>query len=411
MTDSEEEVAAAKTDTPQSVGNVESNNANSQGKNNNVLHNIPTLSPCSPSTPASKDGGVNKSIYFADDHTALSMNEDFCLQEMKQRERKVDEILDCLNGVRSTSATTSSGENDADCNDDEKVVDLWHLRQLAISQHGLVNANIRKRAWPKLVGVNEHILNSSIATLPTHFSRGSGKSQEGKTKKLNELAEVDIKMIKQDITTCAWNLEEEIKLVRNKREEEKDRKRTSGMQIVFKKDKIGEDASITSLDSGFSSITAGRITPRLIPEAIRAFPRFGPTPSANANAFVNESPNVSGSSTPVSGIATPNTLSSAAPIGIQNMSINENSDVSSTIKKSKTRYLRKRREEQALLLNIITTVLRAVPDEEEASDVDSDLGVDDDTVVADNIKKLYYFKGMHNLIAPILITLESRLAQ
>lgn len=382
---------------------VESKNQNVEGNRNaqsfNVLNNIPTLSPCSPATPASS-GGVKKAIQFSNDHNAMEMNEDH--KEAQEKEDKIDEILNCLNGV--STSRTSATSIDPEHSDDEKVVDLWHLRELAISKHGLVNANIRKRAWPKLVGANEHILNSSIASLPTHFSRGSG--QQEKTLKLNDLPETDIVMIKKDIAECVWNIEDEIKLVRRKREEEKEIKRSAGIQIVFKKEKIGgEDASIASLDSGVSSITAGRITPQLIPEAVRAFPRFGSSPGVNA--FVNQSPSASGASTPVSGIATPNTLPSITPIGIQNLSINENSDVSSTIKKSKARYLRKRKEERRLLLNIITSVLRTVPNEEESSDIDSDLGVDDDTIVADNIKKLYYFKGMHNLVGPILITLES----
>lgn len=395
---------AAPVKTTDKGSNENTKSKNENGQVNHVLHNnIPTLSPCSPPTPASMHNTVRKHFPFSDDQT-VSMNGDYCFEEMKRKEEKVDEILDCLNGVTNFRTSETLSKNDLDYNDDEKVVDLWHLRQLAISEHGLVNANMRKRAWPKLVGANEHILNSSIASLPVHFSRENRNCQEEKSNKLNDIPEADIIMIKKDITACVWNIEEEIKTVRKMREVEKERKRNTGMQIVFKKEKIGrEDASVASVDSGLSSITAGRITPQLIPEAIRAFPRFGPPTGIDAA----QSPSASGTSTPVSGVATPNTLPSITPIGIQNISINENSDVPSTIKKSKARYLRKRKEEQALLLNIITSVLRAVPDEEESSDIDSDLGVDDDTVVADNIRKLYYFKDMHNLIGPILITLES----
>lgn len=37
---------------------------------------------------------------------------------------------------------------------DEREVDLWQLREYAISEGGFVNSSLRRRAWSKLVGVN-----------------------------------------------------------------------------------------------------------------------------------------------------------------------------------------------------------------------------------------------------------------
>ena len=138
---------------------------------------------------------------------------------MKRKEEKIDEILDCLNGIKNTHRSSETlTRNNVDYNDDEKVVDLWNLRQLAISEYGLVNPNIRKRAWPKLVGANEHILNSSIASLPSHFSRENTNSREEKVNKLNNLPDADVKMIKNDIhKNFVWNIEAEIKSVRKKK--------------------------------------------------------------------------------------------------------------------------------------------------------------------------------------------------
>lgn len=344
-----------------------------------IQANIPTLGPCSPVSPSDS----NRTTPCWSESETMKEDED----HEEEKEVKTDEILSCLNGVCMMTQQPSSNVDD-----DERVVDLWHLRQLAISNHGLVNASIRKRVWPKLVGANEHILTASFASLPSHFSRP--EANDGiKISKVNDIAEEDIFMIKSDIDNCNWNIEEEIKSIRKQRDQERQQKQNSVFN--FKRN-IDGDASVASLDSGCSSITAGRITPQLIPECVRAFPRFG-------SGVV--SPHASGTTTPVSGIATPNTLPSIAPIGVQNMSINENSIVPTIITKVR-KSRRKRKEEQALLLNIITTVLRAVPDDDEDSD-ESDFENDDDTVVADNINKLYYFKGMHNVIGPLLITLES----
>lgn len=368
--------------------------------------NIPPLSPCSPATAASPNEKMKKTIHFWDD-SQNKKDQDNANENNKvddQHELKKDEILSCLNGVCIRPQTKSQHSRRASHNnfdDDEKVVDLWHLRELAISKHGLVSASIRKRVWPKLVGANEHILKASSASLPSHFRSPQVGEVESSNKikscKVNDLAESDIVMINKDIDDCIWSIEAEIKAVRRKRDQEKEKEKARNSGFTSLKKGI-EDASVASLDSGCSSITAGRITPQLIPETIRAFPRFGAGVS---------SPHASGASTPVSGIATPNTVPSITPLGVQNISIHENSNVPTVITKVRPKYRRRRKEEQALLLNIITSVLRSVPEKEEPLEPDSDFELDDDTVVVDNINKLYYFKGMHNVIAPLLITLES----
>ena len=38
-----------------------------------------------------------------------------------------------------------------------EVVDLWELRNLSISRHGLVGYSLRRRAWPKLLSVHDYI--------------------------------------------------------------------------------------------------------------------------------------------------------------------------------------------------------------------------------------------------------------
>ena len=388
--------------------------------------NIPKLSPSSPDTVTSPmqykpnihrmESSLNdfslETKGGANDKSGDNMEHNHEKDEMKEIELKTDEIFSCLSGVyfqkdsspesrksRDKDNINHNNDDDDDDDDNEKVVDLWHLRQLAISRRGLLSATIRKRVWLKLVGANEHILTSSSASLPTHFSKTTPSdttcSSNANLCKTNELEESDISMIKNDIHNCAWNVKDEIKLVRKQhRGQERDKKEKNGLNH---KKESHDESSLASLDSGCSSITAGRITPQLIPEAIRAFPRFGPNVP---------SPHASGASTPVSSIGTPNICPSITPIGIQNISINENSNIPSIIKKEKSKYRRRRKEEHAILLNIITSILRKAP-EKDSVDHDSDLESDADTVIVDNINKLYYFRGMHNVIAPLLITLES----
>ena len=46
----------------------------------------------------------------------------------------------------------------------EPEVDLWALRELCLTEGGLVNDTLRKRAWPKLVGLSPYKLEASGAS-------------------------------------------------------------------------------------------------------------------------------------------------------------------------------------------------------------------------------------------------------
>ena len=129
----------------------------------------------------------------------------------------MDEVLRCLAGR-------------------DGVVDLWDLRGLALSHGGLVCPTVRRRAWTKLVGVDEHILNTATLTVPTLVSRvlGGGLSafkeasseaspedakgdgtdvaseDESKTQisaedfRVVELSQVDLDMMKRDAGRSVW---------------------------------------------------------------------------------------------------------------------------------------------------------------------------------------------------------------
>ena len=65
----------------------------------------------------------------------------------------------------------------------EPVVDLWKLRELALSEGGLVNDDLRRRAWPKLLGLVT-LLETSHPT-----TSASSSSKKYSTRELRQLAE------------------------------------------------------------------------------------------------------------------------------------------------------------------------------------------------------------------------------
>ena len=74
-------------------------------------------------------------------------------------ELKADEIQRCLAGT---------------ANGDESLVDLWHLRTLSLSTGGLLNSTLRKRSWPKLLGIDETILLNNSAAPSSSVMANSG---------------------------------------------------------------------------------------------------------------------------------------------------------------------------------------------------------------------------------------------
>lgn len=66
----------------------------------------------------------------------------------------------------------------------EPVVDLWKLRELALSEGGLVNDDLRRRAWPKLLGLVTLLETSHPST-----TSSSPSSRKNSTRELRQLAE------------------------------------------------------------------------------------------------------------------------------------------------------------------------------------------------------------------------------
>lgn len=105
-------------------------------------------------------------------------------------------------------------------------VDLWRLRELALTEGGLVNDSIRKRAWPKLVGIhNEGTVLDAIGGGASAEAFAGTAGSDGMTATEAAVAVIDpvnldsakarrgvvarcldAEQIDRDIARCTWHL-------------------------------------------------------------------------------------------------------------------------------------------------------------------------------------------------------------
>jgi hypothetical protein len=114
-----------------------------------------------------------------------------------QVEVKLEEIRSCLDG------------------DDE--VDLWHLRELALTRGGFVSAQVRKRAWPKLMGVHQQVLFHASNAATANDTNADSLSKQ-KKQLVVEVSDRDYQLLQRDIPETIWNIQDHI---HNNREEKK----------------------------------------------------------------------------------------------------------------------------------------------------------------------------------------------
>ena len=111
---------------------------------------------------------------------------------------KEDAIAKCLQG--STSSISNNDVNNG--NHAESVVDLWRLRELALSRGGLLSPEWRKRAWPKLVASHEQMMKPASLTTPRALSRAQ------------------VQALQTDLRTTVWNIEAELRRRKEERQQE-----------------------------------------------------------------------------------------------------------------------------------------------------------------------------------------------
>lgn len=180
--------------------------------------------------PVSSSSSSLTSVTGSESSDDKNNNGDQTRVTMKQVQAKSDEIQRCLAGSDST---------------EPDVVDLWHLRTLSLSPGGLLNATMRKRCWPKLLGLDEAILLNNNNTSNTIMSDGFSGS-------IRSLA-VKTLAIQSALTQyeMPWDVESMIKSQRRAREAER-------MQSLLLRcagnDNSSDAASVAS--SSVSSIAA-----------------------------------------------------------------------------------------------------------------------------------------------------------
>ncbi|KAL7465734.1 hypothetical protein ACHAXS_006049 [Conticribra weissflogii] len=108
----------------------------------------------------------------------------------------------------------------------EPVVDLWKLREMALTEGGLVNDSLRKLAWPKLVGVNNEAYYD-------HSASSSSLSQSvPPTDQIDPPTSLDAEQITRDVSRVTWHLLTGNQRSRNFQMKNKHRKR---IQTLLKK--------------------------------------------------------------------------------------------------------------------------------------------------------------------------------
>merc|ERR1719223_718101 len=120
-------------------------------------------------------------------------------------ERKENEILSCLNGELVDTSDWEGFE------EEDPLIDLWHLRYLALTRGGLLSPAIRKRVWPKLVGVNEHILVMTSDHVPP------GHDLQHAIVKERNISGHELDLIKEDTNSCIWHVDYYMKRGREKK--------------------------------------------------------------------------------------------------------------------------------------------------------------------------------------------------
>lgn len=334
------------------------------------LSSVGSSSPSSSPSDNLKQGNSQQAVYICERSPMMEKIHfeadelSICTQKEHEEElleNKAIAILNCLGGI-FTSKRNSINE--------VKLVDLWHLRQLALTYGGLINASIRKRAWLKLLDANDHIFTTS-AGLPWDTEQNGNNSSP-----VVSLSDDEIALIQGDIEQCKWDVENLIKVSRKIRKHQ----RRTGKNVGYIID--GDTDSISNASFGSGLTSNGRITPQMIPESIRAFPRVGGHSGDGCSSppFHLYNPLVDQESIP-------STDKGTFSIAEEETFLSQ--DPPQSIGKRKIS-----REERSLLLNIILSVLRELPN---------------DTYLYENeeSRRLYYFQGMYNIAAVLLITLES----
>ncbi|KAL3900322.1 MAG: hypothetical protein SGARI_006265, partial [Bacillariaceae sp.] len=115
----------------------------------------------------------------------------------------MQKIEECLNPERD--------ENTVLPRNTSPTINLWELRELALSRGGLLNANYRQQAWPKMVGISsfsktgtkENTISQSVPDLTRSYSGEGGgtpthSNLEQEEEEKSAIMEASVDMIRRD---------------------------------------------------------------------------------------------------------------------------------------------------------------------------------------------------------------------
>jgi len=143
----------------------------------------------------------------------------------------------------------------------EPDVDLWRLRELALSDGGLVNDTIRKRAWPKLVGLYDFYEQNRLTSptgatnsdLPPRHPKKDSEKQKSRSLKStvspmsSEVpACLDANQIERDVSRCTWHLLTGNQRSRRRQMNNKHRKKVASV-LRKKQTRLGNLINLTIL--------------------------------------------------------------------------------------------------------------------------------------------------------------------
>lgn len=129
----------------------------------------------------------------------------------------------------------------------EPTVDLWKLRELALTDGGLVNDSLRKLAWPKLVGVHNDVNSAAASSSSSLVSMGqtalSSDAKDGDAPS-SVPPSLDREQIERDVSRVTWHLLTGNQRSRNFQMENKHRKRVAQL-LRRKQRRLGDFLNLT----------------------------------------------------------------------------------------------------------------------------------------------------------------------
>mmetsp|Transcript_40168 Transcript_40168/g.70671 ORF Transcript_40168/g.70671 Transcript_40168/m.70671 type:complete len:1044 (-) Transcript_40168:192-3323(-) len=152
---------------------------------------------------------------------------------------------DDASGSRIGDTTAENGAQDHD-------VDMWHLRSLAIQPGGLMNSHGRKLGWIKLAGVDGLVFNSREHVVVNSCMGGDGSPQED-----DRTYEKIQKHLEQEMEPSKWHIQQERRRLRKSEPKHKQRSENP----THPSSALSHDASSTNGLSSIGSPESGSSTP------------------------------------------------------------------------------------------------------------------------------------------------------